>query len=57
LLKGGLGAKPEFSDSEMMALMLAQDFIPYPGETQCVEYIRANYLSLFPRWVDQRQFN
>jgi hypothetical protein len=32
LLKGKPGAKPEFSDSELLTLMLAQDFIPYPGE-------------------------
>jgi hypothetical protein len=34
LLRGKPGAKPELSDSEMITLMLAQDLIPYPGETQ-----------------------
>ncbi len=43
LLKGKPGAKPEFSDSELLTLMLAQDFIPYPGETQYVGYIRVNF--------------
>jgi hypothetical protein len=57
LLKGKPGKKPEFSDSEVMTLMLAQDFIPFPSETQYVGFIRANYLSLFPRLVDQSQFN
>jgi hypothetical protein len=57
LLRGKPGVKPELSDSEMITLMLAQDLIPYPGETQFVEFIRANYLSLFPRLVDQSQFN
>ncbi len=38
-LKGKPGAQPTFSDSEMMTLMLAQDFIPYPGETQYVGFI------------------
>jgi hypothetical protein len=56
-LKGKPGANPVFSDSEMLSLMLAQDFIPYPGETQYVGYIRANHLSLFPQLVDQSQFN
>lgn len=56
-LKGKPGAKPVFSDSEMLTLMLAQDFIPYPGETQYVGYLRANHLSLFPALVDQSQFN
>jgi hypothetical protein len=57
MLKGKPGAKPAFSDSEMITLMLAQDLIPYPGETQFVEFIRANYLDLFPCLVDQSQFN
>ena len=34
LLKGKAGQKPIFTDSEMITLMLAQDFIPYPGENQ-----------------------
>lgn len=57
LLKGKAGKKPEFKDSELMTLMLAQDYIPYPSETQYVEFMRANYLALFPRLVDPSQFN
>jgi Transposase DDE domain len=57
LLKGKPGVKPELSDSEMMTLMLAQDFIPYPGETQYVGHIRANYGREFPKLVDQSQYN
>src|SRR5579859_4560640 len=57
LLCGKPGAKPEFSDSEMLTLMLAQDFIPYPGETHYVGYIRANYGREFPKLVDQSQYN
>ena len=57
LLKGKPGAKPEFSDSELLTLMLAQDFIPFPGETQYVGYIRANYGREFPKLVDQSQYN
>ena len=57
LLNGKPGVKPVFTDSEVMTLMLAHDFIPYPGETQYVEFIRANYLALFPKLVDQSQFN
>jgi hypothetical protein len=56
-LKGKPGKKPIFTDSEMITLMLAQDFIPFPSETQYVEFIRANYLALFPRLLDQSQFN
>jgi len=57
LLKGKAGAKPVFSDSEVMTLMLAQDFIPYPGETQYLGYIRANYRREFPQLLDQSQYN
>src|SRR5690349_21198563 len=57
LLSGKVGKKPVFKDSEVITLMLAHDFIPYPAETQYVEYIRANYLPLFPKLVDQSQFN
>ena len=37
--------------------MLAQDYIPYPSETQYIGFIRANYLDLFPDLLDQSQFN
>ncbi len=51
------GRKPKFIDSEVMTLMLAQEFMPYPSETQFLEFIRANYLALFPKLLDQSQFN
>lgn len=57
LLAGKVGKKPVFRDSEVITLVLAQDFIPYPSETQYLEFIRANYLPLFPKLVDQSQFN
>jgi len=57
LLRGKVGAKPVFSDSEMLTLMVAQDFMPYAGETQYVAYIRANYQREFPQVVDQSQYN
>jgi hypothetical protein len=57
LLRGKPGKKPEFTDSEVITLMLAQDYIPYPSETQYVQFIRANHLDLFPKLVDQSQFN
>lgn len=57
MLKGKPGMKPTFSDSEMLTLMLAQDFIPYPGETQYLGYMRANYGREFPKLVDQSQYN
>jgi hypothetical protein len=57
LLKGKVGRKPVFSDSEVMTLMIAEDYIPYPGECQYLGYIRANHAALFPKLVDQSQFN
>ena len=57
LLNGKVGKKPVFKDSEVISLVLAHDFIPYPAETQYVEFIRANYHALFPKLVDQSQFN
>lgn len=56
-LKGKRGAKARFSDSEVITLLLAMDFFPYPGETQFLGYIRANYRALFPKLLDQSQFN
>ena len=57
LLTGKLGAKPIFKDSEVITLMLAQDCIPYPRETQYIAFMRAKYLELFPKLIDQSQFN
>lgn len=57
LLSGKVGCKPVFSDSEVMTLMIAEEYIPYPAEAQYLEYIRANHAKLFPRLLDQSQFN
>lgn len=51
------GPDPAFSDSEMLTLLLAMDYFPYPGEQQFLGFIRANYLSLFPLLLEQSQFN
>lgn len=57
LLQGKRGSKPHFSDSEVITLLLLMDYLPFPGETQYLGFIRANYLALFPELVDQSQFN
>ena len=57
LLKGKPGSKAEFSDSELITLVLCMDIIPFPSERQFYQFIRANYLSLFPRLIDRSQFN
>lgn len=57
LLQGKVGAKPVFSDAEVITLMLAQDFLSFESESQFLSFMRANYLSLFPKLCDQSQFN
>jgi hypothetical protein len=57
LLKGKVGAKPVFSDSEVITLILSMDFLSFESETQFLAFIRANYLELFPKLIDQSQFN
>jgi hypothetical protein len=52
-----VGSKPEFSDSEMLTLMLAIDFFEFTSERRYVEFVRANYLALFPKLLDQSQYN
>lgn len=42
------GVKPMMSDSELLTLALLMDFLPFPGETQFLGFIRANYLEWFP---------
>ena len=53
LLAGKTGHKPEFGDSEMMILMVVEDYVPYPAETPYLGYIRANHGGLFPKPLDQ----
>ncbi len=33
------------------------DFFPYPGEQQFLGFVRANYCTLFPKLLEQSQFN
>jgi hypothetical protein len=51
------GAKAEMSDSEIMTLALMMDYLPFPGETQFIGFIRANYGQWFPKLLTQSQFN
>jgi hypothetical protein len=51
------GRQANFSNSEILTLLIAMDYFPYPGEAQFLGFIRANYLELFPRLLDQSQFN
>ena len=55
--QGLAGAKPLFSDSEVITLLLPVDFLPFPGETQFLGFVRANHRALFPQLLSQSQFN
>ncbi len=57
LLKGKRGAKPEFSASEGITLLLAMDYLPFPGERQFWAFICANCLPLSPKLIHRSQFN
>lgn len=57
LLDRPVGSKLEFSDSEMLTLMLAIDFFEFTIERRYHAFISANYRHLFPRLVDQSQYN
>ena len=57
LLGRTVGVKPTFSDSEMLTLMLAIDFFEFTSERRYRCFVQANYLSLFPKLLDQSQYN
>ncbi len=57
LLAGKVGVKPEFSDSEVLTLMVAQHWCGFQKEATFLRFIHHNYLALFPRLLDQSQFN
>ena len=51
------GVKPEMSNSEIMTLALMMDYLPFPGESQYLGFIRANYGKWFPNLLERSQFN
>ena len=57
LLAGKTGAKPVFSDSEVITLSLAQHWLGVPDEREFLRRVRNDWLPLFPRLVSQGQFN
>ncbi|NJK50269.1 hypothetical protein HC931_21020 [Candidatus Gracilibacteria bacterium] len=38
-----VGVRPKFSESERITLALMMDYLPFPGETQFLAFIRGNY--------------
>jgi hypothetical protein len=57
LLVGKVGAKPQFSDSEVLTLALAQHWLGFPTEREWLRYVRPQYRPLFPRLLSQSEFN
>ncbi|WP_315789244.1 hypothetical protein [Fischerella sp. JS2] len=51
------GVKASMSESEIMTLALVMDYLPFPGETQFLGFIRGNYKEWFPNLLDQTQFH
>jgi len=56
-LDGKVGRKPIFTDSELLTLMIFNEFMTFKSERKFVGYIYANHLDMFPDMVDQSQFN
>jgi hypothetical protein len=57
LLAGKVGKRPEFSDSEVLTLSLAQHWCGFHKERDWLRFVRQNYLQLFPRLLSQSEFN
>jgi hypothetical protein len=51
------GAKPVFSDSEVITLSLAQHWCGFPKEREWLRFIAHNYRALFPGLLSQSEFN
>jgi hypothetical protein len=51
------GAKPELSDSEVLALMLLGQWEPRRSERAFLSYVRKHWRSYFPRLLSQSAFN
>lgn len=56
-LAGKVGTKPEFSESEVLTLMIAQHWCGFQKEATWLRFVKNNYGFLFPRLVDQSPFN
>lgn len=57
LLPPHVGDTPDFTDSEMLTVMLGIDFFEFTSERRYLAFVRANYLALFPELLSQSQFN
>ena len=51
------GVQLSMNNSEIITLVLIMDYLPFPGETQFLAFIKANYHQWFPHLLSQSQFN
>ena len=52
-----IGRTVEMMDSEILTLIVAMDFLEFTSERHYLEFIRANYKYLFPKLLEQSQYN
>ena len=57
LLSGKVGAKPIFSDSEVMTLALAHHGCGFRSEREWLRYVRNHHADMFPHLLSQSEFN
>jgi Transposase DDE domain len=57
LLAHKVGAKPVFSDSEVITLSIAQHWCGFAKERPWLKHIALNYRPLFPNLLSQSEFN
>ncbi len=50
MLAGKVGAKPVFSDSEVLTLSLAQHGYGFASEQEWLRFVRNPFGPLFPAW-------
>lgn len=55
--KSTIGRKEEMTASEILTLIVAMDFLEFTSERRYLEFVRANYKPLFPKLLDQSQYN
>jgi hypothetical protein len=56
-LKGKLGRRPAFTDSEVITFMILKEFLQFKAERKFLGFMHGNYSAMFPDMVDQSQFN
>lgn len=56
LRAGKVGAKPTFTESEVLTLSLAQHWLGFGSERDFLRFVTNNYLYLFPKLLSQSQF-